>query len=168
MNEMKQQLSALMDSEMDMEANPHWLDSVIHQEEMTKAWRTYHLIGDVLRGDSAGHNIAPIVVEKLKSEPVVLAPQPRISSRFGQRRLSSMAASVAAVAFVGWIVWQAQGVGGGQPSPSLAQNAASPAEQNALNDKIDDYMLAHHEYASANPMRYGVEIRNASLSESGN
>lgn len=165
MSEMKQQLSALMDGEMDTAANPHWLESVIHQEEVSHAWRTYHIIGDALRGDAVSCNVSAAVKQKLQSEPVVLAPKPRVTDLFGQRRLTSMAASVAAVAFVGWVVWQAQGT---SPQPSLAQNSAVPVEQAALHDKMDDYMLAHHEYASANPMRYGVEIKNAALSESGN
>lgn len=168
MIEMKQQLSALMDGEIDMEANPHWLDDMIHQKEMTETWRTYHIIGDTLRGDTATNNITRTIAEKLKSEPVVLAPKPRIKNIFTHRYATSMAASVAAVAFVGWVVWQAQGVGNNQPVTSLAQNPATQVEQSALNDKMDDYMMAHHEYASANPMRYGVEVRNAALSESSN
>jgi hypothetical protein len=65
-------------------------------------------------------------------------------------------------------VWQAQGVGNNQPEISLAQSPAAQVEQSALNDQMDDYMMAHQEYASANPMRYGVEVRNVALSESAN
>lgn len=165
MNEMKQQLSALMDGEMDTAANPHWLESVIHQEEMSHAWRTYHIIGDALRGDAVSCSVSAVVKQRLQSEPVVLAPKPRVTDLLGRRRVTSMAASVAAVAFVGWVVWQAEGT---NPKPSLAQKSGTLVEQAALHGEIDDYMLAHHEYASANPMRYGVEIKNAALSELAN
>ncbi len=180
MNEMKQQLSALMDGEVDMDVNLHLIAAATNNTEIAESWATYHLIGDVLRGDHAlKQNITAMTMQQLKQEPVVLAPKrPMVSRWLDHRYATSMAASVAAIAFVGWAVWQAQGI---TPQPGTMQTIAqqtvkqqnpSPqqvAQQNSLPaETFNQYMLAHHEYASSNAMQYAGDVKTVSYSESQN
>ncbi len=174
MNELKQQLSALMDGEVDLDANPHLVKTALQSDELTHSWATYHLIGDILRGDRAlKRDVAALTMQHLKNEPVVLAPKRRISQWINPQYATSMAASVAAVAFVGWAVWQAQGLGSQQPvMQASATPSPTPQQIAAKNtppaETFDRYMLAHHEYASGNAMQYSADIQTASYSEAGN
>lgn len=174
MNEMKQQLSALMDGEVDLEANSHLMTATLQNEEMAHSWATYHLIGDVLRGEGLlNHKLTTITMQRLKEEPVVLAPKRRISHWLDHHYATSMAASVAAVAFVGWALWQAQttGITPSAMQASAKQNQAPQqiAGQNSQQaETFDRYMLAHHEYAAGNAMQYSADVKMASYSEAGN
>ena len=47
---MKNQLSALIDGELDPQEAEHLFTALKVDAEMKGAWRQYHLIGDVLRG----------------------------------------------------------------------------------------------------------------------
>jgi len=77
-----EQLSALVDGELDHAAVDHacagWHDDAGHRD----AWHTYHLIGDVMRSDDlacgVGRDAAFLgaLRERLAAEPVVLAPAP--------------------------------------------------------------------------------------------
>lgn len=180
MNEMKQQLSAMMDGEIDLDANLHLIAAATNNTEIVESWATYHLIGDVLRGDGVfKQNITSMTMQRLQQEPVVLAPKRRLMRGWLEHHYAtSMAASVAAVAFVGWAVWQAQGV---NPQPGNMQIATqqivkkqtpSPqqvAQQNSLPaETFNQYMLAHHEYAAGNAMQYAGDVKTVSYSESQN
>lgn len=171
MNEMKQQLSALMDGETRLDGNPNLVKAALQNDELTHAWAAYHIIGDVLRGDHAlKRNITAPTMHRLKDEPVVLAPKRRIAQWISHPHTTSMAASVAAVAFVGWAVWQAQGYGVQSPAMQAGtQYGQQLATQGSpVADTFDRYMLAHHEYAAGNAMQYSADIQTASYSEAGN
>jgi sigma-E factor negative regulatory protein RseA len=162
-SEMKEQLSALMDGELDMDASPHLYAALRKSGEAAECWSTYHLIGDVMRGDlplQAG--LQARIMQRLEAEPVVLAPRRRLREMLPGYAVP-MAASAAAVAFVGWMVWQAQGVAM-QPNlaqPSIAQNTISP-------EALNSYMLAHQEYAPINGMQRAYAVKQVTYSESGN
>lgn len=161
---MKEQLSALMDGELDLDANPHLYTALRKSDEANKCWSTYHLIGDVMRGDiQVQTGLHTKVMQQLESEPVVLAPRRSLYNLVRVNHVVPMVASIAAVAFVGWIVWQSQNVAiqSPLPTPSVAQNTISP-------EALNNYMLAHHEYAPGNGMQHGYDIQSATYSESGN
>ncbi|HEY7986367.1 MAG TPA: sigma-E factor negative regulatory protein [Methylophilaceae bacterium] len=180
MSEMKQQLSTLMDSEMDMDANQHLLTATSNTQELKQCWREYHLIGDVLRGDAELHlDIKYKVMEQLANEPVAFAPPPQKSrlsiadrGMFGipsmafamaNRNMTSMAASVIAVSFVAWMVWQSQAITNplNPAQINVAQNnvTQNPAPQNMMTaESFDHYLLAHHEYASGNNLQRDVQL----------
>lgn len=161
---MKEQLSALMDGELDLDNNPHLYTALSKNDEAEKCWSTYHLIGDIMRGEFQAQNgLHAKVMHKLDSEPTVLAPRPNLRKSMQLNHVIPVAASVAAVAFVGWMVWQSQNVGVQQqmPAPSLAQNNPAP-------EALNNYMLAHHEYAPSNGMQHTYDIKPATYSEAGN
>lgn len=159
---MKEQLSALMDGELDLDTNPHLYTALCRSDEAGKCWSTYHLIRDAMRGDVCVQTgLCARVMQSLEGEPVVLAPRRRLRRQL--QRAMPVAASVAAVAFVGWMVWQSQSgaVAPESTQPSIAQNTISP-------DALNNYMLAHHEYAPSNGMQHAYDVKPATYSESGN
>ena len=107
---MKDQISALMDDELAMDAAEHLITSVKAGGESAECWAVYHLIGDVMRGSpifKADFHLR--FMQALEAEPTALAPR-GITKKFFVRTPKAwpVAASVAAMAFVGWVVLQQQ------------------------------------------------------------
>jgi sigma-E factor negative regulatory protein RseA len=182
---MKSRISALMDGELEGQEAPEALKALGADGEARDAWRTYHLISDalhetrVLSGDFAQRVAARLEAEPTVVAPVRLAPQPQ-----GARWVAlSAAASVAAVALVGWLAFAPQ-----QPSAPLPQLAKSPqpavqavagapvqpvtvaqpasgapaqavaalpkeAAQVPPPSAADDYLLAHQAYSPRNSLQ---------------
>jgi sigma-E factor negative regulatory protein RseA len=113
---MKDQLSALMDGEYDVQDASHIITATKSGGELKEAWQHYHLIGDAMRGDmSTHHNLSHRVLEALGDEPTVLAPNSALAVEIAQTKSAykstkfwSIAASTAAVLFVGLAVLQQQ------------------------------------------------------------
>ena len=113
---MKDQLSALMDGEFDTESSEHLITSVKSGSELKTCWTHYHLIGDTMRGEvHMSHDFSHRVMNALEAEPILLAVygqnQAQISSKqssYNTPKFWSVAASVAAVMFVGVMVLQQQ------------------------------------------------------------
>lgn len=109
---MKDQLSALIDSELDIESSEHLILSVKSSSDLKASWAQYHLIGDAMRGDMPlSYDFSERVMRALENEPTILAPNASksvdtvgtvndvaASSRFKSPKMWSIAASVAAVA----------------------------------------------------------------------
>ncbi len=130
-----QGVSALMDGELDSEAAAREIGRLKADTASRGAWDTYHLIGDALRGARVGgrEDVPDFGLrfgEKLALEPTVLAPysQPGQPARRYSRRLRayglSAAASVAAVAAVGWVAFNTL-----RPDGVPGQVALAPATQ---------------------------------------
>jgi sigma-E factor negative regulatory protein RseA len=120
---MKDQLSALMDGEFDIESAEHLITSTKVGGELKNCWAHYHLIGDTLRGDAAMRNdFSQRVMSALEAEPTVLSPnlasntpssigaasRASLIANYKSSKFWSVAASVAAVMFVGVMVLQQQ------------------------------------------------------------
>src|SRR5262245_31541559 len=108
---MKDRISALMDGEVDDKSAAQVLDALGKDREALETWRTYHVIGDALRGGPMlSEGFTAKVAQRLAAEPTVLAPR-RIKPISESPRwftLSAAAASVAAVGFVGWMAFGPQ------------------------------------------------------------
>jgi sigma-E factor negative regulatory protein RseA len=144
--QMKEQLSAMMD---DAAADRECERCVRHLKtdlDLRNTWDLYHLIGDTLRGHMAP-DIADRVRDRLAAEPVVLAP--RATAR-PMRRASwvvlSAAASVAAIAFVGWMSLPLFDVPQSLPGP-VAQSAEPPPISVPAAEGVTDYLLAHQRFS---------------------
>lgn len=159
---MKNQLSALIDGEFELEDSDHILTAMKSGGEVTEAWQHYHLIGDAMRGDAEMlHGFSAKVMQALDAEPTVLAVNKQtqdtsetVKPKFKIPMVWSVAASVAAVMFVGLMVMQQQlgGVDDVTLTPiEIAQNL--PLE----------YLQAHQAAAPSGAAYY---IQNASFSES--
>lgn len=153
---MKEQISALMDGELEVDGVEHLFTALKADSECTECWQTYHLIGDVMRGtQTLDPGLRHSIMKRLEAEPVVFAPAaiaswPLKVSRFP--KVWSIAASIAAVAFVGWVVIQ-QRVGGEDVAPiEIAQSIPS------------EYLLAHQ---AVNPNSAAYYVQTAAYSQNG-
>ena len=100
-------VSALMDGEVDSGEAAREIARVKQDAARRDAWDTYHAIGDALRGEHAlpadlSPGFSRRLSERLASEPTVMAPRLRLPKTIQTFALSA-AASVAAVAVVGWV-----------------------------------------------------------------
>ena len=156
---MKARISALMDGELEARESAQMIAALREQGEAVEAWRTYHLISDAMRGTRLlSADFAAHLAERLAAEPTVLAPGRVAPAAERLRWLPlSVAASVAAVALVGWLAFAPQP--GVEPAPApIAQvpvlqspptplAAAGQPAQVPLTSAANDYLIAHHAYS---------------------
>jgi sigma-E factor negative regulatory protein RseA len=156
---MKDQLSALVDGEFAAEDAEHLITSLKSNGELKEAWQHYHLIGDAMRGNMAMRpDFSARVMQALDAEPTVLAvskankPEttPIKPSRYKSTRFWSMAASVAAVLFVGLVVLQQK----------FSNDEMAPVE--IAQSLPIEYLEAHHAAAPSGSTYY---IQTASYTE---
>ena len=155
---MTQEISALMDGEV----NQAEVDGVIkacHQNEQHKeAWRCYHLIGEALRAER-GHipGLEKRILFQLHSEPTVLAPRRRAWAPTFPRIALAAAASLATISAVAWLVFQQAPA----PQPQVVTIAPLPSSQPIAANRDDDFVLAHREFTAAPdaliPASFGVD-----------
>lgn len=171
---MNQEISSLMDGELDSHSSARTIGDCCATPEGKQAWDTYHLIGEAMRGnDCRPFDISARVMASLAQEPTVLAPRATGASRsrnmtFGRIALAA-AASVATIGVVGWI--GTQGMMGRAPE-GLAKNegvtmqanvqtlqASSPvaqvrpAEPAFAAIEVNDYLAAHRQMPSPDQYR---------------
>lgn len=147
---MNEQISRLMDGD----ADEHALERVCGacaSESAMQTWVCYHLIGDSLRGPAApSRGFSSRFSAALEREPTVLAPQQRLTHRLGVSW--AIAATVAAVAVVGWTAVSLTDA----PTTALAR-AREATDVNATQMRSQavppDYLLAHQEYSPATAMQ---------------
>jgi sigma-E factor negative regulatory protein RseA len=147
---MKETLSAWMDSELSGRDDATLLPQLQQDAELRRNWDCYHLIGDALRGVQ-GADVCASVCARIDAEPTVLAPQRRGQPEKLRWAALSLAASVAAVAFVGWIALS----GTQQDAPQVAVVAAPQVQPVAApaGEAVNDYLLAHQRYSPSNAMQ---------------
>ena len=171
---MNQEISSLMDGELDTHASDKAIGDCYSTPEAKQAWDTYHLIGDAMRGkECRPFDVSSRVMAALAQEPTVLAPRTSSASRsrtstFGRIALAA-AASVATIGVVGWI--GTQGMMGRAPE-GLAKNdgvtmqanvttlqASSPVSQVRPVEpayaaiEVNDYLAAHRQIPSQDQYR---------------
>ena len=101
---MTEQLSELMDGEIDKARCGAALKSICDNDEQRQLWRMYHLIGDCLRGEAVSEPAnADSIMARLATEPTVLAPRRARTVDAKTRMALALAASVATLAVVGVI-----------------------------------------------------------------
>ena len=156
---MKDKISMLMDGELEDRELGEILAALSTHEEARTAWASYHLIRDALRGESGlTVDFGAGIRDRLALEPTVLAPRRRAPAAGPKRWFAlSAAASVAAVALVGWLAFAPhQARDGGTVAMSVAlkpktqdQAAVNPQSppRVPLPSSADDYLLAHQGYS---------------------
>ena len=147
---MKENLSAWMDGELGEQQARQLPQQLKRDAELRGDWDCYHLIGDALRGVQ-GPDLCAKICTRLDAEPTVLAP-PRRSTAEKLRWIAlSAAASIAAVAFVGWMALS----GVQQDSVQIAGTPATEVKQVAVpaGEVANDYLLAHQRYSPSNAMQ---------------
>ncbi|MGE5640860.1 MAG: sigma-E factor negative regulatory protein [Clostridia bacterium] len=151
---MKERISELMDGELEPRAARQAIDALQADAEALDTWRRYQLISDAMRDTpllSAG--FAARVAARLEREPTVVAPgrlaeEPRRSPPWVPMP-AAVAASLAALALVGWLAFAPQ-------APAPVPLAQVQPEKKALPEKpqniplpaaTPDYLLAHQGFS---------------------
>lgn len=145
-----EQISALMDNELSGQDARQAMLRLGDIPEARDAWGTYHLIGDVMRGQSSAVNVVSRVAVSLKDEPTVLAPRRPARSGKALTFALSAAASVSAIAVVGWMAFStgsliqpaADIAQSSQPVPALA-SVEPPPTSSPIDGQMNEYLLAH-------------------------
>jgi sigma-E factor negative regulatory protein RseA len=151
-------ISELMDDELDdLQARQQW-QRLKQDGGLVECWHTFHLIGDALRGESGlSQDFTRRMASRLAQEPTVLAPRRSPAKRAMTYALSA-AASLSAVALVGWVAFS--------NNPALAPSevaqaptppaATAPAEQLASvpsDGKMNEYLMAHQEFSPSTTLQ---------------
>ena len=183
----RERLSAILDGEATPSQFDEWLASQQDepgQHTLTReAWHVYHLIGDVMRSDdlaraSRADSFLEGVRERLRQEPVVVAPTPTRTRAGGARRpwRTPLATAAGVVAVVGALVvlqLGEAGLEGAAPAGTLAQQPAPDAtlvavppapspstelrvvngDQTLIRDaRLDDYLAAHKQFGGGSAL----------------
>lgn len=160
-----ERVSALMDGEVEGADVEVVIERVIKEQEARSCWSTYHLISDAFRNEYLlSRDIVPKVGLRLAQEPTILAPRARrdVISRMRTHAFSA-AASVAAVAIVGWLAFGNNPLA---PEPAAVTVASLPPQASssgsaagltlqpvALDGNVKAYLFAHQEYSPATQMQ---------------
>lgn len=141
---MKQEISALMDGELFDDDAEAVFDKLKRNPDTHEEWRTYHLIGDILRQPNHVHvNLSIAIHERLQAEPTVLAPSNRTINN-GRWLALSAAASIMAISLVAWLSVQV----GSESAPQLAMQQPSALHSASLpSNGFEDYVIAHQEFS---------------------
>lgn len=140
-----EQISALMDNEATAQEAHQAMMRLGDNPAARQSWAAYHLIGDAMRGQHAPLDVSAGVSAALQNEPTVFAPR-RLSKPGNPLALAlSAAASISAVAVVGWLAFSTDSVM--QPRVDVARNnpvTVEPLPVSAPTDgQMNDYLLAH-------------------------
>jgi sigma-E factor negative regulatory protein RseA len=159
---MKAKISALMDGELDAQELNEPLSALGRDAEAFQTWRTYHLISDTLQGRALlANDCRRRVVARLADEPILIGPLPSDVARPQRARWfvpSALAASMAAVALVGWMAFAPQQKTG----PLLAPVASAPQPARAASQApvrlpmtaaTRDYLIAHQALSPRNSLQ---------------
>ncbi|MCW5626456.1 MAG: sigma-E factor negative regulatory protein [Burkholderiales bacterium] len=168
-----ERISALMDGELDDQEAAHTCSRLKNEAELADGWATYHLIGDVLRGERL---CDPALLDRirpaLEAEPTVLAPR-RVSPLQRPRSIAlSAAASAAGVAVVAWLAFFDHPGGTADAPIAPARVAGAVSDAGAVpnlaraDSTVNEYLFAHQQYAPSTAMQ-GVApfMRTVSLRE---
>ncbi len=153
---MKSRISACMDGEAGEFGLHGSAAQLADDHEAREAWRTYHLIGDVLRGlPVTSSEFSERVARALAAEPTVVAPRKLPATRASARWAAlSVAAGLAGIAWVGWMAFAPTIAGRPQISAKAEIRQAAPAAAAHKPElarvpppRAADYLLAHQAYS---------------------
>lgn len=147
---MSEKISELIDGRGSPGQRHHLFDHILADHGAGKAWRHYHLIGCVLRGEVAqtGADLSARIGRQLEEEPRVLAPAPGARRRFSKAwkpaAVLALAASLALVAVIALDPVNPARDGGGAPVAQLA-----PAPPARPGQEFREMLAQHGEFASS-------------------
>ena len=171
---MKDELSALLDNDLDEGASSRALDAMRRDPEQRARWNTYCLIGDVLRGEGEGSvDFTSRVMAEIRSEPTLLAPKTSPveadDARAGGplQSVFAVAASVMGVAAVGWVAMSMLGsdealpvTASLEPAVQFVEQVALPSSAVAISQQTDPhrkYVFVHQAMNGGGPIPGAVQ-----------
>lgn len=148
-----EEISALMDGELDEHRTGQHLARLKEDKQLRDCWDTFHLIGDLMRGERPLSRVFESeVYRKLASEPTILAPRRNRVKRITAYAFTA-AASVLAVAAVGWIAFFDNPLAPPTEVAAIQPNAPAPANPPRQlasvpsDGTMNEYLIAHQEYS---------------------
>jgi negative regulator of sigma E activity len=172
---MKQQLSDLIDGELDIVRSDAAWKSLSSDAELRDCWRTYHLIGDCMRGEVVTDSVARStptdkIMARLADEPTVLSPGRRVAHHVvsGKARIAlALAASVTTLSVVGILALRQETlpqvlVAQKQGAPATAQLAAAAPLPN-----VNDYLVLHRQFVNRDAILPATLLRDGKIQKQG-
>jgi len=163
-------LSALVDGELDSTRAKHLITDITASDELRARWANYHVISDAMQGNGQ-HNqtidLSAQISAALEDEPTVLAPRSRtrtIPAMFKQVAGMAVAATVAAAAVLmlqptePGVFNQTEMVAGlGSPVGQLKEERIRvnnsgmnwSATQPSVASRLNGYLVNHNGYSTA-------------------
>lgn len=167
---MGEQISALMDGELDEAEVRSCLDRMRMDKRLYDEWTVFHLIGDQLRGRSdAIFDCTRRVAERLAAESVPVAPAPR---QYDFRKAPAWFALSAAVSVLGvtLVAWAALSLEREPESMALASlrdfSSVPSAAHRSSPDVGHDYLIAHQGVSPSGTL-HGVSAYVRTVSDLG-
>ncbi|HEY7743469.1 MAG TPA: sigma-E factor negative regulatory protein [Burkholderiales bacterium] len=147
-------ISEWMDGELTAHETRQQVDRLKVDADLRHSWDTFHLIGDVMRGERAlSTDFERRLAARLAGEPTVLAPRAPAVRRTVTYALSA-AASLSAVALVGWLAFVSNPLA---PPPQIAQPQTAPVPESIpaepqlasvpSDGTMNEYLIAHQEFS---------------------
>jgi sigma-E factor negative regulatory protein RseA len=176
-------ISALADGQLQGEALVRGIEAAVAEPGL-RTWRSYCVVGEVLRSGLAPAGTPPEVfltrfrarlqqeqVTRPQSLPVLMPIRTREQAANDWRwKMVAGVASVAAVAAVSWNTWAPTGGSAGQPRLALAPAAVipvavDPRTATMIRDpRLDQLLQAHRQLGSATALPTpSVFLRNATF-----
>lgn len=153
---MNEKISTLMDGELERDEALQVIRQLGGEAERRAIWDEYHLIGDVLRGESAGEvhrrqKTTAAIFARLADEPTILVPA-AIKQHAVQKRTRyalAMAASVVTISAIAVVALKQQGgvVVPMQTVQQIAPKAIGPVTAPA-DVRVNDYLSIHRQFAN--------------------
>lgn len=174
-----ERVSAFMDGEAGPAETQQAMLRLKEDAQFQEVWASYHLIGDVMRGDSLlRDDFMARFNARLAEEPTQLAPRRIPLRKYASYGLSA-AASLSAVAIVLALVYSdnplapkpaqiAQVPAAANPAPT-GPVAMRPSPAMHMQGKVNEYLMAHQEYSPSTALQ-GVApyVRTVSETHDGN
>jgi sigma-E factor negative regulatory protein RseA len=168
-------ISELMDGELEDQQARQQLHRLKQDGELAQCWHDFHLIGDALRGEHPlSQGFTARLASRLAEEPTVLAPH-RSKARHPTTYALSAAASLSAVALVGWVAFSnnpAVEIAKAPPAASAVPSsvpASTPSTQLASvpsDGKMNEYLMAHQEFSPSTTIQgLAPYIRSVSITQ---
>ncbi|TJZ67781.1 sigma-E factor negative regulatory protein [Chitiniphilus eburneus] len=159
---MKEQLSALIDSELEAKEHDRLLGQLSVDGDLRQDWQDWHLVGDVMQEHPLlSPDFMKRFSDRLAAEPIVMVPARRRSLLRRALVPLSAAASVAFVSVVGWQAYYSAVRNNAAPAVALAQQTQGVDDEGL---RMQSYLAAHR-HDSGNPFT-GREFMQASFDPS--
>jgi sigma-E factor negative regulatory protein RseA len=141
-----------MDGELGKREARDQIKRVEQDQQLSKCWDTYHLIGDVLRNErELPPGFAHRLRERLETEPVVFALHQRLRWHVARYALP-LTGGVAGVVVVAMLAtvwpWRSE-----PPVHVAAPQMGAPLAPPASNGSVSEYLLAHQEFSPRTAMQ---------------
>ncbi len=160
-----ERISAFMDGESAYTETQTSIQRLKQDNECTETWATFHLIGDMMRGDPLlrGDFMARLHA-RMEQEPTQLAP--RMTWRKTASYALSAAASLSAIAVVVALTFADNPL---RPQAPIASSQPVRPLPAVASGKVNEYLLAHQEYSPSNALQgLAPYVRTVSESHDGN